>query len=233
MPPGFKVAVTTDGTPLVMQAGEWTRLDDLIRPMQTSARQVFSSGGSVIDPQGVREAKEAVASLAAEGKAEELKDFLARMHNRYGNDMVAELGDTVAETVEGINGGRRSIDSYELLGGHTIEKHVGKTEKWLRERLDTDPELRGEKFASSFYDKALANRAQMQAVKTYKGRIDDWLRGGSGRPLTLDIDLGEPAGIVVTRGRSGHTVSSKVRVVIARDNTAQGWRVLTSFPITR
>jgi hypothetical protein len=68
LPPGFKVAVTTDGTPIVMQAGEWTRLDDLIRAMQTSARQVFSSSGSVIDPRIVREAKETVAKLTAGGR---------------------------------------------------------------------------------------------------------------------------------------------------------------------
>jgi hypothetical protein len=233
VPPGFKVAVTTDGTPILMKTSEWKRLDDLIKPLQTSARQVFSSGGGVIDAQIVREAKETVAKLAREGKAEELKNFLAQMHQRYGNDMVAELGDTVTETVERLNGARRDIDAYELLGGHTVEKHVGKTERWLRDRLINDPELRGEKFASSFYDKAVANRAQMQAVKTYRSRIDDWLRGESGRPLKLDVDVGEPAGIVVTRGRSGSTVSSKVRVVIVRDNTAQGWHVLTSFPVAR
>ncbi len=233
VPPGFRVAVTTDGTSIIMQSGEWKQLDDLIKPLQTSARQVFSSSGNLIDPQVVREAKETVAKLAAEGKAEELKDFLAQMHNRFGNDMVAELGDTVTETVERINGGRRDIDAYELLGGHTVEQHVGKTERWLRNRLTNDPELRGEPFASSFYDKVLANRAQMQVVKTYRSQIDDWLKGGSGRPLRLEIDMGEPAGIVVMRGRSGSTVSSKVRVIIARDNTAQGWHVLTSFPIIK
>jgi hypothetical protein len=233
VPPGFKVAVTTDGTPILMKAGEWKRLDDLIKPLQTSARQVLSSSGGVIDAQTVREAKETVERLAREGKAEELKDFLARMHNSYGNDMVAELGDTVTETVEKLNGGRRDVDAYELLGGHTVEKHVGKTEGWLRSRLKTDPELRGEPFASSFYDKALANRAQMQAVKTFRSQIEEWLRGGSGRPLRLEIEMGEPAGIVVTRGRSGSAVSSTVRVIIARDNTAQGWHVLTSFPITK
>jgi hypothetical protein len=121
VPPGFKVAVTTDGTPILMQAGEWKRLDDLIKPLQTSARQVLSSSGAVIDPQIVREAKEAVAKLAAEGKAVELKDYLAQMHRRYGRDMLAELGDTVTETVERVNGARRDIDAHELLGGHTVE----------------------------------------------------------------------------------------------------------------
>lgn len=233
VPPGFKVAVMTDGTPIFMKTGEWKRLDDLIKPLQTSAREVLSSSGSVIDAQVVREAKETVAKLTSEGKAEELKDFLARMHNRYGDDMLSELGDTVTETVEKLNGGRRDIDAYELLGGHTVEKHVGKTEKWLRERLLNDPTLRSEKFASSFYDKAIANRAQMQAVKTFRSRIDEWLKGESSLPLKLNIDIGEPAGIVVTRGRSGSTVSSTVRVVIVRDNTAQGWHVLTSFPIAK
>jgi len=231
VPPGFQVAVTTDGTSVIMRAGEWRRLDDLIRPLQASARQVYSSSGAVIDPQVVREARERVARLAEEGKAQELKDFLAQMDNRYGSDLVADLGDTVTGTVERVSGGRRDIDSYELLGGHTVEKHVGKTERWLRNRLKTDPERRDVGFSSSFYDKAVANRAQMLAVKTYKSRIEEWLKEGNARPLRLELDIGEPAGIVVREGRSGHTVSSKVRVVIARDDAAQGWHVLASFPI--
>lgn len=230
-PPGFQVAVTTDGTAVVMQSGEWKRLDDLVRPLQTSARQVYSSGGALIDPQVVRGAKERVVRLAEEGKAEELKDYLAQMHNRYGNDMLAELGDAVNETVERVGGGRRDIDAHELLGGHTVERHVGKSERWLRERLNTDPALRAEGFASSFYDKATANRAQMLAVKTYKSQIEEWLKGGGGLPLPLEIDTGEPAGVVVKRGRSGSLVSSKALVVIVRDNTTQGWHVLTSYPI--
>ncbi len=59
------------------------------------------------------------------------------------------------------------------------------------------------------------------------------MKGETSLPLNLELDMGEPAGIVVTRGRSGSTVSSKVRVVVVRDNTAQGWHVLTSFPIIK
>ncbi|MDQ3650810.1 MAG: hypothetical protein M3458_11170 [Acidobacteriota bacterium] len=48
--------------------------------------------------------------------------------------------------------------------GHTVEIHVGKSEAWLRKRLETDPSLRNQNYASSFFNEAAANRAQGRFV---------------------------------------------------------------------
>lgn len=232
VPPGFKFAVTTDGTPILMKTGEWKRLDDLIRPLQTSARQVFSSGGSVIDAQIVREAKETVAKLTAEGKAEELKNFLAQMHNRYGNDLLVELNDTVAETVGNTYGARKTLDVDELLGGHTIELHVGKSDNWLRSRLLSD---RAIPFASAYRNIEAANRAVARFVKENRAEIEAWLKSGEHR-FEREVLMDEPIGNVVGRGKGGAPLGSSVetnraRITIVRDNSPQGWHVHTSFPI--
>jgi hypothetical protein len=41
-------------------------------------------------------------------------------------------------------------------GAHTLAKHVGKSEEFLRNRLATEPHIRG---ASTFYDRQTAENA--------------------------------------------------------------------------
>jgi RHS repeat-associated protein len=50
---------------------------------------------------------------------------------------------------------RRDVDDQDAVGGHTVERHVGKSENWLRQRLQDDPDLN---FASSFNNWEAANR---------------------------------------------------------------------------
>jgi hypothetical protein len=123
---------------------------------------------------------------------------------------------------------RRNVGSHEVLGGHTLERHVGRSEAWLRQRLANDPDI-GD-FASSFRNEAIANRAQGRFVNRFKSDIDDWLKDGSNRPLVAQFDMGEPVGIVVERGKSGAVTTSKVTVVLVKDSSPQGWHFLTSFP---
>lgn len=167
VPPGFQVAVTNEGLPVVLQTGEWTRLEDLLKPLESRAKQVFSSD-------------------------------------------------------------RRNIDDHELLGGHTKAKHIGKSESWLKNRLESDPDI-GD-FASSFRNEAVANRVQGRFVNRFKAEIDEWLKSDRNRPLSIKFDMNEPVGIVVERGKNGHIVTSNVRVVLVKDNSLQGWHFLTSFP---
>lgn len=123
---------------------------------------------------------------------------------------------------------RRNVNTHENLGGHTIERHVGRSENWLRQRLASDPDLR---FASSFRNEAAANRTQGQFVKQHRAEIDEWLRSGSQRPFTGEVTMGDPVGIVVERGRSGAVQTNRAQVVIVRDQSAQGWHILTSYPV--
>jgi hypothetical protein len=69
--------------------------------------------------------------------------------------MVAGLGDTVAETVEKTYGNRKTIEVDELLGGHTIEQLVGKSDGWLRRRRPSDGDL---EFAPACRNVEAANR---------------------------------------------------------------------------
>ena len=122
---------------------------------------------------------------------------------------------------------RRNVNTHETLGGHTIERHVGRSENWLRQRLAGDPDLR---FASSFRNEAAANRTQGQFVRQNRAEIDAWLRGGSDLPYTGSVRMNDPVGIG-ERGRSGAVETNRAQVVIVRDQSAQGWHILTSYPV--
>ena len=127
---------------------------------------------------------------------------------------------------------RRDLDSHENAEGHTEDKHVGRSESWLRNRLQREPNL---PMASSFRNEAIANRTQGQFVKQFRAEIEAWLKSGRGKPLMIEFDMGEPLGIVVERGRNGGfqpaVETTRARVVVVRDNSAMGWHILTSFPI--
>ena len=117
--------------------------------------------------------------------------------------------------------------------GHTIERHVGKSESWLRNRLETDSSLRNSKYASSFRNETIANRAQGRFVNRFKAEVKSRIKNGEGK-FSIDFDMGEIVGNVVERGKAGEILTSKVRVVIVNDaSVPQGWRILSSFPIPK
>jgi Bacterial CdiA-CT RNAse A domain len=122
---------------------------------------------------------------------------------------------------------RRNVNSHELAGGHTIERHVGRSENWLRNRLANDPDLQ---FASSFRNEAAANRVQGQFVKQNRAEIEAWLRGGEQR-FVGSVEMRDPVGIVVERGRGGAVETGRAQVVLVRDGSPQGWHILTSYPV--
>ena len=122
-----------------------------------------------------------------------------------------------------------------MLGGHTIydlfdgkidTKHIGKTVQQLRERLIRE----NVPFASSFKDLNTANKAQMQFIKYYEKEIQTWIKNGRVGTFEKKLELGQDLGTIVGRGKFGTQQGTKVFVVIAKDETAQGWHIVTSFP---
>lgn len=141
---------------------------------------------------------------------------------------------TTAE-MRGVEQGRRNVQMHEKSAseinlGHTIEKHVGKSEAWLRNRLETDPNLRNTDFVSTFFNEETANRAQGRFVKQHREQIDRWLKSGEHR-LEAEVTMEQPVGIVVERGKGGSVETARVRLTLVRDDSAQGWHFKTSFPI--
>lgn len=121
---------------------------------------------------------------------------------------------------------RYDLGADEERGGHTIERHVGKTERELLARLEREPDISA---ASSYFDLETAEVVVAAALKQKRDEVDRWSRGSGGRAnLALRYGHDEPVGITVERGaRRARDVES---VVVVLRWTGDDWYVLTSYP---
>ena len=120
------------------------------------------------------------------------------------------------------------LEAHENAGGHLLERHVGKTPEDLSARLASDKDIDA---ASSFTDKATAEKAVAETIETNQAKIDSWLASGAKRPLAISQTMDEPVGISMPRGAPAASPTSSVRVILVRDASfPDGYRILTGFP---
>lgn len=119
----------------------------------------------------------------------------------------ARAADDVVHLVPG--GG---LMAHEAAGGHTLAKHVGKSEQFLRNRLATEPQIRG---ASTFYDRETAENAISGVLRANQRKVDRWL---SGRRHQLELfDAGDrKLGILLLPGSGLPTEEGGIKVVLRR-----------------
>ena len=116
----------------------------------------------------------------------------------------------------------------EARGGHTLARHVGRTDAQLKERLRREQISA----ASTFTDRATAERVVARALARQRARVDQWLARTGSRPnLALDYrgDGREIIGRSVTR-RGPQTIPCTDAVVVLRWDGKRGFIVLTSYP---
>jgi hypothetical protein len=116
----------------------------------------------------------------------------------------------------------------EARGGHTLARHVGRTDAQLRERLQREQISA----ASTYTDRGTAERVVARTLTRQRSRVDQWLARKGSRPnLALDYrgDRGETIGRSLTR-RSPQTIPCSNAVVVLRWDGNRGFIVLTSYP---
>ena len=86
------------------------KLGDISSSALSKAKQIFSSGGKLIDEAVVKAAKEKVTNLVKNGDAQELKAFLKESYQKHGYQLYDELKTTVAKTIEDTYGIRKTIE---------------------------------------------------------------------------------------------------------------------------
>jgi hypothetical protein len=120
----------------------------------------------------------------------------------------------------------------ERLGGHTLARHVGRTDDELRERLRREPDIAA---ASTYADRQTAERVIAETLRRFSTRVESWsARTGSRPNLALDFrgEAGRPIGRSVRRGDSRVRACSDA-VVVLRWHAAGRYYVLTSYPECR
>jgi len=145
-----------------------------------------------------------------------------------------ETSGGVAPKTEGtaqpeFRGAAHDLSSDERAGGHTLRKHVGRSDDELRERLAQE-----EISASSTYtDRAAAEFAVGNALQDGQYRIEQWLARSGGHPnLVLDYRGDRPIGRTLHRGNSTSQPCANAKVVL-RWLSSSEYYVLTSYPECR
>ncbi len=124
---------------------------------------------------------------------------------------------------------RYDLAADERRGGHTLERHVGRSDADLRARLRREPEIRA---ASTYRDQETAERIVAQTLDSHHARVERWLDREGRRPnLALDVhdESGRPIGRSLTR-RSAKAVDCVDAVVVLRWVRGRDFLVLTSYP---
>ena len=120
------------------------------------------------------------------------------------------------------------LQAHEDLGGHTIDRHVGKSDAELLARLAAEPVPA----VSTFHTLTEANRATREALRFAERDICSWLSNSSSQ-LALDYRQEEGSvGRVIPRGSTSSIPGSGVRLVLYRSTSSPiGFYIRTSFPI--
>jgi len=124
-------------------------------------------------------------------------------------------GSIKAARAARITMGRINLHMHEAkagsqIGGHTILKHVGRTEAQLRERLRLEPK---KEIVSSFVNLEQAEWAISETMRANAWKIQAWTKAPT-EPLRLNKDVGRKVGYALIRKTDTLVDSSKVSVVL-------------------
>ncbi len=121
----------------------------------------------------------------------------------------------------------RTLKEHERLGGHTIERHVAKSDSYLRNRLRRSRRMRA---ASTFYDMRTAQGTVQTTIRGNKRRVLKWLKKARPRArLALFYRGRRNIGKTLRRGYSRPRGVRNARVILqARSRT--DFFVLTAYP---
>jgi hypothetical protein len=129
------------------------------------------------------------------------------------------------------NSPRHDLSQDEAAGGHTLRKHVGRTDDELHERLNHERNISA---ASTWNDRASAEAAVGAAIAEQNSKISRWLTRDRHPNLVLDYD-GDPAHpFGRTLRRSADTVETCAHaVIVLKWSPPESYYVLTAYPECR
>jgi hypothetical protein len=127
----------------------------------------------------------------------------------------------------------RDLARDEAMGGHTLARHVGRTDEQLRQRLAREP---GISAASTYTDRATAERVVAETLTQAVSRVRDWTARRGSRPnlaLHYRSPDGRTIGSSIDRGGSRSRPCEGAIVVLRWDERRGTYFVLTSYPENR
>jgi hypothetical protein len=128
-----------------------------------------------------------------------------------------------------------AADRYDLArdeerGGHTLKKHVGRSDEELQDRLRRERDISA---ASTWTDRETAEVTVAEGLRRERGRIENWMRRGYPRAnLALHYDAGRLIGRSLRRGEA-QAVDCTRAVIVLRADGPHSFYVLTTYPEAR
>jgi hypothetical protein len=150
--------------------------------------------------------------------------------NRESADRSSGGGNSYAGAEPNLTGQPHDLSADEAQGGHTLSKHVGRTDAELEERLQAEPNISA---ASTWTDRAAAEAAVGNALAANRSRIEQWTERGARRPnLAIDYrgDPAKPVGRCMQHGSGAAVPASNAVVVLKAARDGDGYYVLTTYP---
>jgi hypothetical protein len=179
---------------------------DELAPLFCDIRDALSA----LDPQSLSR----VERDAVETTVGEIDTWLGSIDAPEGPDGTAQ-----------VPGG--GLQAHEDAGGHLIERHVGKSEQWLVDRV-TGQNISA---ASTFRDMPAAEHFVSATIADHQDRVDAWVDGSGGNRLVIDTRFDASTGISVSRGDTSAVDVFSVRLVLERSNQLDiGYRIVTGYP---
>lgn len=122
---------------------------------------------------------------------------------------------------------RYDLERDEGRGGHTLKKHVGRTDEQLRERLEEERNISA---ASTWTDREAAESTVSEALRREHGRIENWMRRGFPRAnFALHYDARRVIGRSLRHGDTQAVDCTSVVIVLRADGPDRFF-VLTTYP---
>jgi len=125
---------------------------------------------------------------------------------------------------------RYDLAGDERRGGHTLRRHVGRSEEELRQRLEPEKDISA---ASTWTDRETAEVTVAAGLDAEGERVDRWERRGERRSnLALHFAAGRAIGRSLRRGEQ-ETVPCSEAVIVLRADGMNNFYVLTTYPEAR
>ncbi len=139
-----------------------------------------------------------------------------------------------AARIAAVRSGRIVLAEHEALagsrlGGHTIARHVGRTDAELLQRLVTKPSLDA---ASTFNNLSEAEAAVTDVLRVRRAEIVRWLKSATTtRPKSFSLPFPGGVGRVIVRGATTPVPGRLVKVALVKQAfRGKVYYVLTAFP---
>ena len=122
----------------------------------------------------------------------------------------------------------RDLSEDEAMGGHTLQRHVGRSDADLIERLRREPQISS---ASTYTDRETAESVIAVALRSDNRAFAAWRERSGRRPnFLLRYRADHVIGRSMARGHSASVPCDRAVIVLRWDDGRQRYYVLTSYP---